>query len=188
MRRSIKTSLIFALIVFLLIILAGALYMYKTNGIAVVNIDNLYQKTTAGEKSRQHLLEVKEILEQGLKSADETFKEQKNKEMLMLNVRKKLENQFSIEQNNVFSVFNNALSEAIKQWQQDNPFNTIVLPAGGVLAYANEVDITGEIAHKMDKVELHFNELPQVKIQTDEDVKGKANTPVAGPVEKTGSK
>lgn len=188
MRRSVKTSLIFAFIVFLLIILAGALYMYKTNGIAVVNIESLYQKTTAGEKSRQHLMEVKEVLEQGLKSADEVFKEQKNKDMLMLNARKKLENQFSLEQSNVFSAFNHAVSEAIKQWQNDNPFNTIVLPAGGVLGYANGADITGEIVHKMDKVELHFNELPQVKIQTNEDVKSESHAPVAGSTEKTGNK
>ncbi len=61
----------------------------KSKEIAVVNIDAIYNQSTAGDMARKHLNEVKSILEKGYEDAQKAFADNANKEALLLDARQK---------------------------------------------------------------------------------------------------
>ena len=73
-----KFSVANAVLLLLLIGFTGVIYMNKSKEIAVVNIDAVYNQSSAGELVRTHLSEVKIILEKGYKDALKAFADNSN--------------------------------------------------------------------------------------------------------------
>ncbi|EHJ8506379.1 OmpH family outer membrane protein [Salmonella enterica subsp. diarizonae serovar 47:k:z53:[z84]] len=155
---------VIALILFTLFI--GVNYMKKPKEIAIVNIDVIYKRSSAGKVVRNYLNEIQSVLEKGYEDAQNTFSDNSNKDALLLDARQKIERQYVIEEHNAKMVLSHTINEAINSWKKDNPKNITVLSSGMVLAYSDAADITNEIMHRVDKENLIFNKLPKVVINT----------------------
>lgn len=164
MSSVMKFSVVNAVVLLLLIVLTGVFYMKKLKEIAVVNIDTIYNQSTAGDMARKHLNEVKSILEKGYEDAQKAFADNANKEALLLDARQKLERQYVIEENSAKMVLSRAIDNAIGTWRKDNPKNIAVLSSGVVLAHNESADITKEVMTLVEKENLVFNQLPKVEV------------------------
>lgn len=164
MSSVMKFSVVNAVVLLLLIVLTGVFYMKKSKEIAVVNIDAIYNQSTAGDMAKKHLNEVKSILEKGYEDAQKTFADNANKEALLLDARQKLERQYVIEENSAKMVLSRAIDNAIGTWRKDNPKNIAVLSSGVVLAHNESGDITKEVMTLVEKENLVFNKLPKVEV------------------------
>lgn len=166
MSSVIKFPVINAVALLLLALFISVIYMKKSKEIAVVNLDVIYKKSSAGEIVRDYLNEIQGVLEKGFENAQNAFSDNSNKDALLLDARQKLERQYVIEEHNAKMVLSRAINEAINNWRKDNPKNVVVLSSSVVLAYSDTADITNEIMYRVDKKDLIFNKLPKVEINT----------------------
>ncbi|RZN37352.1 OmpH family outer membrane protein [Escherichia sp. E2593] len=176
MSSVMKFSVANAVLLLLLIGFTGVIYMNKSKEIAVVNIDAVYNQSSAGELARTHLSEVKIILEKGYKDALKAFADNENKDALLLDARQKLERQYVIEEHNAKMVLSRVIDNAINNWRKDNTGNIAVLSSGVVLAHNDSADITKEIMALVEKEHLVFNRLPKVEVKAQEEVTSKEGT------------
>lgn len=141
--------------------------MKKDQSVVVVDIEAIYNSSSAGKKTRKHLYDVQNILMKGLEDAEKAFSEQSNKDALISDAKQKIEKQFAIEQYNAKKVLSRAIDESVKQWRDENKNNILVIPAGSVLSYSPHVDITEDILSILEGKRLVFNALPEVEIKND---------------------
>jgi Skp family chaperone for outer membrane proteins len=143
----------------------------QSGGLAVVDVDRIFQNSTPGRAGEAHLRQVQEVLQKGLDELQELYAGRENTPEAMAAIREghaALERQFAAERLAVRQVLNTHLENAVRAWFEENAKKTgtrAVAPSNAFFAYSPDLDVTNDILREMNKERPVFPALPTVTVQ-----------------------
>lgn len=173
-----RLSFVNSIVLLLVVVVGGWFVMGNQKKIAIIDVERVYQHSHFSEDVKKHLGDVRIALEKGYSEATKTFSDRDNKEELLLDAKRKIEQQYIIETQNANAVFLSAINSAINKWKKKNPSNVVILPSNGTISYSESANVTDEIIDLIKDEKAVFNNLPKVIIKNSDNIENKSDAPV----------
>jgi len=140
--------------------------------IGIVDTAKIMRESKASEAARQHLAEVRKVLQQGLANLEKEWKDAPENERIgaLNNGLSVLNRQMALEEAAANGVVFRMIQEESARWRLENKA-AYVVDRQRLLDADNALDITSEIMLNMNKLEAKFADLPDVSVVEREAVK-----------------
>ncbi|MDS4036817.1 hypothetical protein RKI04_11180 [Citrobacter amalonaticus] len=137
--------------------------------VVVADVERVFRESSAADKARDHLAQVRQRLEDGVKKISAVYGPDgthPSAETLQAG-QQRLAQQYRAEEQAANTAVMQVLTGAVQTWTQAHP-GTVVVARGLLLGADSGSDITGELLTQMAKATPVFGQLPEVEVKVPE--------------------